>query len=98
MLSDSEKITLATCEKRLAVPKWKYILFYGVLGWGLPVAIIVTIINMFTDKKSFMDMLQGELWVNIGAFMIGGLVFGLVTRALIRKKYQKLKDKEQLSG
>jgi hypothetical protein len=50
------------------------------------------------DKRSLADMLQGELWINIGGFTIGGIIFGLVTRMIIRKKYLKLKDKEQLPG
>ncbi|MDP4261502.1 MAG: hypothetical protein Q8941_03115 [Bacteroidota bacterium] len=96
MLNELEKVSLVNYEKRLALPKWKYILLFGIIGWGLPVAIIVTIINMFTDKKSLAYMLQGELWINLMGFTVGGIAFGLVTRMFIRKKYLKLKDKEQL--
>jgi hypothetical protein len=98
MLSEPEKINLASYQKRLAIPKGRYIFLYGVIGWGLPVAVIVTIVDMFMDKKSFAYMLQGELWINIIAFMLGGILFGLFTRAFIQKKYLKLKAKEEMPG
>lgn len=98
MLNDFEKISLRYYEKRLALSKWRYIFFYGVLGWGIPVAITVTIVDMYLDKKSVTDMLAGEFWISLACFMIGGLVVGLITRKIIEKKYKKLKEKEQLPG
>jgi hypothetical protein len=98
MLNEFEKINLANYQKRLAIPKWRYVFLYGIIGWGLPVAVVITIVDMFTDKKSFAYMLQGELWINLGAFMLGGILFGLFTRSFIQKKYLKLKAKEEMPG
>ena len=98
MLNDFEKINLRSCEKRLALSKWRYIFFYGVLGWGIPVAIVVTVVDMYLDKKSISEMFVAEFWINLGCFMFGGLIVGLVTRNIIKKKYKKLKEKEQLPG
>jgi hypothetical protein len=98
MLSEKEISVKDLYEKRLALPKWKFVLIHGVLGWGLPVAIAVTLVDMWIDKKSFNEMLQGEMWVNLAAFPLAGIIFGLVLRRIIHKKYLKLKDKEQSPG
>jgi|CXWL01.1.fsa_nt_gi uncharacterized membrane protein len=97
MLTEKETKRLGLYEKQMAVPKNKYILFYGVLGWGLLTGILVTIVNMLIfQPKPLSEVLRKDLWINVGVFMIGGIFFGLLMRKFLPKYINKLKDKESL--
>ncbi len=98
MLSDKEKKILKSYEKQLTMPKWKYVLLYGVIAWGIPVGIMVSLASMLINKKSFDSIVQNELLINLIGFPIGGIVFGLFMRRLLPRQIKKLKEKEGATG
>jgi pilus assembly protein TadC len=96
MLTEKEKLMLARMEKQIAMPKWKYILFYGVLAWGIFTAIGVSLLSLLFFKKTVADIINRDLWINLVTFMIGGVFFGLLMRNWgLPKQVKQLKEKEQ---
>ena len=94
MLTEKEKRTLQLCEKRLALPPVKFVLLYGILAWGIPVGIIVSLLDVIEGNKTFAQIVKGQLWFTIGSFIIGGILFGLVMRWFLQNQYRRLKAKD----
>ena len=94
MLNEIEKRQRASYERQMALPKWKYILVYGVMAWGLTVGILVSLITMLLNKASYEQMLQRDLWFNLIGFPVGGIFFGLFMRQFIPRQLKRLKEKE----
>lgn len=97
MITDKEKKLLARYEQQLAFPKWKYIIIYGVLAWGLTTGILVSLINLLVWGKSFNELIRQELWITLVVFMIAGILFGYLVRKSLPRQIKKLKDKESHS-
>jgi cytochrome c-type biogenesis protein CcmH/NrfF len=98
MLTEKEKKGIAEIEKRLAMPRAKFVLIHGILLWGLPTGIIVSLINLAIEYKSMSDWIRRDLWINLAAFLlIGGIIFGLLMRRNLQKELKKLKEKELAS-
>ncbi|HKZ65958.1 MAG TPA: hypothetical protein VJ111_06375 [Chitinophagaceae bacterium] len=93
MLTEKEKKDLKVIERRLQLPKWKYVFIHGVLLWGISVAFLVTIFDLLLREKSLQE-LRNE---NLSRFFIlplVGIVVGLIMRNYSNKQYRKLKEKE----
>ena len=93
MLTENEKKDLKVIERRLQLPKWKYVFIHGVLLWGISVAFLVTIFDLLLREKSLQE-LRNE---NLSRFFIlplVGIVVGLIMRNYSNKQYRKLKEKE----
>lgn len=52
MLTLKEQRRLKRYEEDLAMPRWKYILGYGVISCGISVAILITLTELVFDGKS----------------------------------------------
>ncbi len=89
MLNAIEQKQLARFERLMSIPKWKYILLFGVIGWGLPVAIIVSIINMVFQHFTWKD-----IYLNLITFPIAGIIYGFFMRKFIPRQIGRLKEKE----
>jgi hypothetical protein len=50
----------------------RYVLLHGVLGWGLPMALVVTLIEYWPGREELFDALPLALLV----FGVGGVLFG----------------------
>ena len=99
MLTEKEKKSVAYLEKRLAMPRSKFVLIHGMLLWGLPTGIIVSLINLAADDKTMSNWIRRDLWISLGSFvLIGGVIFGLLIRKNLQRELKKLKDKELASG
>ena len=94
MLSDKEQKMIALYEKRLALPRSKFILQYGILSWGVPVGIMVSIINMLIGDKTFDNWWRKDLWITLGSFMLAGILFGVIIRFLMQKQLKKMRENE----
>ena len=94
MLTEKEKRILANHEEKLAMPVRKFILIFGVLAWGIPVALMYSAMTLAVTDKTLPDLLQKELWINLILFPLGGILYGWVIRKLMTRQYQKLKAKE----
>src|ERR1051325_9805179 len=78
-------------EEDLAMPKWKFILVYG-LSFGILMFIITTVENYFFDKKNF--HWNSQLLVSaLITISVGGFLFGWMMRKFYRWDYKKLKSK-----
>lgn len=89
MLTPIEQKQLNQFEQRMAMPKWKYVLFYGIIGWGLPVALIVSLVNIAFFHKTIRD-----LFLNLAMFPIAGIAFGLYMRSFMPRQIKRLKEKQ----
>jgi len=94
MLNNIEKKQLTGYEKLMELPKWKYIFLYGVIGWGFTVGVLYSIAGYLLRDTSFDILVRRELWINLIAFMIGGLFYGLFMRNFIPRQIKRLKEKE----
>ena len=88
MLTPIEQKQLRQFEERMAMSKWRYVLLYGIIGWGLPVALIVSLINIVFFHKTIRD-----LYMNLLMFPVAGIFFGLYMRSFIPRQIKRLKEK-----
>lgn len=84
-------------EQQMEMPKWKYVLIYGVLSWGISTAILYTLAMSLIVGRSINSILRKDIWINLVTFMIAGIFFGLILRKMLPRYILKLKDKEKLS-
>ncbi len=94
MLTEREKKDLKVIERRLQLPKWKYVLIHGVLLWGISTAILVTIIDLLFRDKSLQELWYKGLLTRFFILPLTGIAVGLIMRNSYKKQYQKLKEKE----
>jgi hypothetical protein len=91
MLTQKEQDRLKKYEEDLAMPRWKYILIYG-LTFGVMLFILSELSDFIFDKKSFQwnsDLLI-SFFVKI---TFGGITFGWIMRWGGLKDYKTLKAK-----
>lgn len=86
--NETEKIGHPWEEKR-AHGKGNYILLYGVIGWGVTVAVLISIINLLTGEPTLLDFV-----LNFVFFPLGGLFWGWFTWKYMENNYQKLRQVE----
>ncbi|TFB19516.1 hypothetical protein E3U55_10145 [Filobacillus milosensis] len=72
--------------------KKHFIIYYGVLGWGLSTAILVFFIGEIADHGlTFADYFTGEwiksLLIAFMSFMLGGVVFGYMMWGVYENNY-----------
>jgi hypothetical protein len=91
MLTPKEQKRLRKCESELAMPKWKYILIYG-LTFGVMAFIFSTLWDLIIDGKSIQWNL-GLLASFLIRLVVGGITFGWILRIFVMREYKKLKAK-----
>lgn len=97
MLTEKEQKVLTNAEKQLAIPKWKFVLIRGILGWGISTAVLYTVaFTLLFRQVSFSEILKKDIWINLITFMIAGIFFGLMLRWVMKKQIVRLKEKELL--
>ncbi len=94
MLTDKEKKLLVRYEEDISIPKWKYILIYGVLSFGIIMAVATAISDLiFKDDRST-EIVGIRILRYLLTGMISGFFYGIVMHWLMKKQYHKLKAKE----
>ncbi|MCB5225573.1 hypothetical protein JAO78_001910 [Alishewanella sp. 16-MA] len=68
--------------------KWSYVLKHGVLGWGVPTAILWSAIMHFIDSIPFNE----SIFLALVLFPIGGLFWGLFMWFFIKREVSKLQQ------
>ena len=63
----------------------QYVLRYGVLGWGVPTAVLFSIIQYYMDGGSLLVHLVPALIL----FLIGGIFFGRFMYRSLERKHAK---------
>jgi len=95
MLTDKEKKKITRLKDDLSMPRWKYLLVYG-----LPFGVLLTIISVVTDVLfagvSVAEIFGRRIWFNLAMIPVAGFLFGFILRWLNVKQYIKLKEKESL--
>lgn len=85
------EIQMNKWEKVREKGKKHYIIFNGVIGWGIPTGVLFTIINALINDKSI--GLNDEFVIlfvtSMIMFPIGGILFGLWNWNSFEKNYQK---------
>ena len=76
-------------EKIITKGKWHFVLWRGVVGWGIPTAILFKLIMLFLEGRPFTDGLVTALIM----FPIGGILFGLSMWFVMIRTYNKSQTK-----
>jgi hypothetical protein len=64
--------------------KSRYVVRYGIIGWGIPVGVVVTLLNIWQRGFSaFSIIIAGIIWP------IAGYFFGVITWAISERRYQR---------
>lgn len=90
MLTENEKKILAAYDKRLQVPKWKFIIQNGLI-WSSLVFVIMLLQKYFARGQSLKQQWNEGLAINLVFLLVGGLVYGWLIRLMIQRKYDQLK-------
>jgi hypothetical protein len=90
LMKESQKIRW---EKIKAKGKKKYIINHGILGGGIPTAILFTLITTWMDNKSltFNQELCKSFLISLITFSASGILFGFWTWYCIERFYRKNK-------
>ena len=66
----------------------RYVVRNGIIGWGIPVGIFMTLLNIWQHGFSVASIvIAGIIWP------IGGYVFGLITWAISERRYQRFYER-----
>jgi len=84
------KTQLERLERQLSKGKPHFILVWGVIFWGIPVAIVSKLGLHFLGKRLFFDGLIS--WLII--FAISGVFYGMWLWSFQNKKYKKAKSEQ----
>ncbi|HEU0277107.1 MAG TPA: hypothetical protein VFQ95_04730 [Rhodanobacteraceae bacterium] len=78
-----------TWEERRERGRWHFVLMRGALGWGVPVAALVTLSKVFTGD----DITTATVIIDFTLFPLGGMFCGLAQWRYIEARYQaRLRD------
>jgi len=91
MLTVKEKKKLKHYEEDFAMPKWKYILVYGLM-FSFLVVLTTILSNWVFENKPFAEV-SWHLFIIIP---VATFLYGVTMRWIGRRDYRKLKKKELL--
>ncbi|WP_148300738.1 hypothetical protein [Shewanella marina] len=69
--------------------KWHYILMHGVIGWGIPTAVLFSIFQSYGDTTSFMQQIKPALLI----FPLAGTAWGALMWSRINTQHQSSREK-----
>ena len=92
MLTLNEEKRLTRLKEDLTMPKWKYLLVYG-LSFGIAIAIISPLIDVLIGWVPLSDIFKRRFWINLAMAPLTGYLFASIYRWLSVKQYIKLKEK-----
>jgi hypothetical protein len=95
MLTEKEKKSFARLKNDLAMPRWKYLLMYG-LSFGILLGIISCVTDVLFAGVPVSEVFRKKIWVNLAMAPIAGFLFGSIMRWLSVKQYIKLAEKQSL--
>lgn len=95
MLTEKEEKSFARLKNDLAMPRWKYLLMYG-LSFGILLGIISCVTDVLFAGVPVSEVFRKKIWVNLAMAPIAGFLFGSIMRWLSVKQYIKLAEKQSL--
>lgn len=81
---------LQRLDRLLSRPTWSYLLRFGVLGWGVPTALVFTAVMAFLRESWQHWLLMLPLTLLI--FGLGGLLFGAAMRRTLERQQRRLRE------
>ncbi len=78
-------------EQTRKIGRRSFILRYGVLGWGVPTAILFSVFMSLKNGASFLSVLP----LAIVLFPVGGIAFGGIMWALSERQFAKLQQSDK---
>jgi hypothetical protein len=78
-------------ESAIAMGKWRFVFWRGMVFWGIPTAFLTKLMIYFISGTPFFENLW--LWLTIYVF-IGGTLFGLLMWHMMNRQYKKQKHEE----
>jgi hypothetical protein len=93
MLTSSEQKFLQEHKSLLQLPRWKFILIYG-LSWAFLVLCLMTAYEYFFERERFTVQ---NLLVNLSVYPFAGILYGWIMHWFLTKKLKKL-EKKQLNA
>ncbi|HWR34023.1 MAG TPA: hypothetical protein VN451_10865 [Chitinophagaceae bacterium] len=93
MLTNKQKKIVIQIDDDLAMPKWKFILLYG-LSFGLIMVVFSSLTDMLFNHVSFKELFRKRIWNYLTTAPIGGLFYGLMLRWIYIRQRKKIKAKE----
>jgi len=82
------KSKLERMERSLSIGKWRFIAFYGVIGWGIGTAVLFSLIQRFSPWGPGGTFLE-ELRIWIVVFPVAGLFMGMFLWSHLSKRYAR---------
>jgi len=78
-------------ERIRARGKMRYVIIHGVISWGIPAAILTSVITTLWETKTlkFNSEFVSDLLISLVVFPIFGIVFGLWTWHIFDSKFPK---------
>lgn len=72
----------------------RYVLLHGVISWGIPTAILASILSTLWETKTleFTNEFLSDLLISLVIFPLFGIVFGLWTWHIFDSKYKRNKE------
>ncbi len=87
-MTEKEKIHW---EKMMKKGKKRVVIQHGVLGWGIPSAILFTILMSVRDRSiSFDGDFFSQLAISLLMFGVGGIFFGMYVWKGVEKKHKNI--------
>lgn len=80
-------LKVAKLEKIIKKGRMNYILFHGVLAWGVVTAILFLLIQHFTGVPQTLESIA----LSLVLFPIGGIFWGSLMWVLIKNQYNKVR-------
>ncbi|RJX37662.1 hypothetical protein D3P09_22070 [Paenibacillus pinisoli] len=84
-------------EQTRAKGKKNYVIFNGLLGWGIPMALLYTAVWTYIQHQeiAFNQELYQTLIISLVIFSVAGVGFGIWTWNTTEKQYQKYKGNNE---
>jgi hypothetical protein len=77
MLTPQEKKSLARIEKNLGMPRWKFILIYGLI-FGVTLVAVTSAIDIVAKRLTVGELVSRRLWINLAIIPISGFLFAKI--------------------
>lgn len=100
-LTTKQRKFLKQWEKKREQPRWKYILFHGVLREGIISMVVIKLLQFAVDAKAFINFYFNAMGIIFLVFEVvfwlgGGAIIGWFKHRSYETEYEMLKSMEHL--
>ncbi|WP_207952245.1 hypothetical protein [Paenibacillus turpanensis] len=84
-------------ERKRSNGKWSFVILSGMLGWGIPTAILFTIFTFILDHGFQWEQIGSDFWetavTSLIVFPLGGIGWGLIMWFIMERSYAQANNK-----